>query len=66
MKKLLLVAVLLAGAVAAPRAEAYDERECAHHLRAAASYMKAARFDKSRAEIAKAKRLGCPSNVSFY
>jgi hypothetical protein len=63
-----VISLLLAAlcvAAAAPRAEAYDSYRCGHYLRAARSYMMAGRYDKSRAELAKADREGCPSNIPF-
>jgi hypothetical protein len=66
MKKITLAAILLAGTITAPRAEAYDLYRCQHYVRAYVSYAKAARFDKAKAELRKAQQEGCPSNVSLY
>ena len=43
-----------------------DLYDCQHYLRAAVSYMKAAKFDQADAEIAKAKQEGCPTDVPLY
>jgi len=44
----------------------WDELDCRHYLKAAKSYMMAAKYDKAKAEIRKAEKEGCPTNVSFF
>lgn len=65
--KIFTLALLGSVALAAfpTQAKAWDYYECRHYLRAAKSYMKAARFDEAKKEIRKAEKEGCPSNVSF-
>jgi len=55
--KIALAALLLAGSIAAPKAEAYDR--CAHYVRAYVSYAKAGRMTAAKAELRKAEAEGC-------
>jgi uncharacterized protein YxeA len=55
--KIALAALILAGSIATPKAEAYDR--CAHYVRAYVSYAKAGRMAAAKKELQKAEKEGC-------